>query len=1123
MSANSANPNGLGGRLNLSLSRWKDKAGAVLDPMKELVERTACLVIGMSEEIEVRQQDCDELATKLAWVMEQVLQKLPFDSGGDRASEATARTVLEALTTKASDIDNFLRSRPSKAQELMSTRRAETIAKFVKDLDEMRLKFVEVRITSVSHQVAGLHCSSMAAKHPEIPSKPAVFFGRDELVATIVQLLLRVQACRIPLLGTGGIGKTSVAVTALNNDAVRAKYGRDILFCCCDSTPTADGIIQKLAEALGLQYNLDARSGLFHYLRSRRFFLLVLDNLETAAYSEDGEHVHQLLAEFTHLPGLSLIITMRGDLPPVGVEWEEIDALDTLSLDAARHIWTKVARKTDKKLDELLGRLDGLPLAIRLMAHQGKYFTPTQLLVSYEKSATKVMKIGIGGRLGSLEVSIELSLGSKIVLEEPCARKLLTLMCLLPDGATIEALQEMLPSMNDDVLPAASALQQVALAFDHNGRLKVLSPIRDVILVRIPPNGRSLDELRDYFVGLCSRADDVGTVNGKESIQPLSAEFGNINSVLVHFWKAPPDGSIIPQLFAATLQVAEFSQMSHSGDVTTLLAEAHRRLDMMQHRHEAADCRRRLGNVLHSRCRYAEAVIMLQEGKLAFEAIGEALGAGQCTQSLGEVFRMQSRYAEAVPMLEEAKLAFEAINQAHGAAQCTQSLGDVLRMQSRYAEAVAMLEEAKLAFQAMNEPLGAVQCTQSLGEVLRIQSRYTEAVPMLEEAKLAFKAIGAPLGAAQCTHSLGEVLCEQSQFVEAVAMLEEAKLAFHAIGEAGGMAQCMHSQGEVLRMQFRYAEAVPMLEEAKLAFEAINHALGAAQCTRSLGDVLRVQYRYAEAVPMLEEAKLAFEAINHAHGAAQCTQSLGDVLRMQSRYAEAVAMLEEARLAFEAMNEPRGAAQCTQTLGDVLCEQSRFAEAVPLLEEAKLAFEAIGEPRGAAQCTQRLGDVLCEQSRFAEAVPMLEVAKLAFEAIGEPRGAAQCMHSLGEVLRVQSRFAEAVVMLEEAKLALQEVGAPLGAAQCTKSLGCIMLRQDRWEEGILLLEQAEAEFLATRDRAELAGCTKLLGIILRSRQRFEEARSKVRRAKDVYEELGSLKDVEDCAKILAALPAEALE
>ncbi|KZO91516.1 TPR-like protein [Calocera viscosa TUFC12733] len=1026
-------------KLNVDVERLKQKAAAAPGPEQGKVKRMVLQMVGIWDIIKEQQRDCTKLMANLIFVMDHVLNRMSSDVRGQGIGDATAKSVFPALVRLASDIAHFLQ-KPVEMKEQVGTERQDAILKFIEDLDAMRLKVVEVRITMVE-QVAGLYASSLDAKHPEIPPKPAVFFGRDELVASIVQLLLRDRASRIPLLGTGGIGKTSVAVTAINDGDVRTKYGRDILFVSCESTSTAEGIIQKLALALGLPHDSDARTSLFRYLRSRRCFLLILDNLETAVYSEDGEHVHQLLAEFAQLPGLSLMITMRGDLPPVGVEWEGFDAMHTLSLDAAHKIWTEIARKTDKKLDELLGRLDGLPLAIWLMAHQGKYFTPTQLLASYEKSAAKLMKVGGGGRLGSLQVSIELSLASKILLEEPGARELLSLICLLPDGAAIEALEDIVPSMSDALLPAASALQQVALAFDRNGRLKVLSPIRDVILLRRPPDGRSLDELRDFFMGLCSRAHDIGSRNGKDSVQLLSVEFGNINSILVHFWKAPPDGDNIPHLFSATTEVVYFSQICNCGDPTALLAEAQRRLDMTQYRHAAAECRRRLGNVLQSQCRDAEAITMLEEAKLAFVAMDMPLGAARCTQSLGNILRGQSRYTEAMAMLKEAKLVFEAIGQPLGAAQCMQSLGSLLRMHCRYAEAAAMLEEARLAFKAIGDPLGAAQCTQSLGDVLRMQSPYTEAVPMLEEAKLAFEAIGNRHGAAECRRSLGDVLYMQSRYAEAAPMLEEAKLAFEAINKPIGAAQCTQRLGDVLLIQSRYTEAMAMLEKAKLVFEAIGQPLGAAQCMQSLADVLRMQSRYTEAVQMLEDAKLAFQTFGDLRGPAQCTQSLGDVLRMQCRYAEAAAILEEARLALKAIGEPLGAAQCTRSLGDVLRMQSRYAEAVPMLEAAKLAFEAIGDPLGAAQCTQILGDVLRMQSQYTEAVPILEEAKLAFEAIGEPLGAAQCTHSLADVLRMQCRYTEAMAMLEHAKLAFEAIGDPLGVAQCTTSVGRILLQQ----------------------------------------------------------------------------------
>ncbi|KZO91524.1 TPR-like protein [Calocera viscosa TUFC12733] len=915
----------------------------------------------------------------------------------------------------------------------------------------------------------------------ELPPKPQIFFGRDGEVELLVQALVDYSATHLAILGPGGMGKTTTATAVLHNEAVVRKFSSRRIFISCEGITSAHGILMAIAKILKLADHEDCRQAVLRLVSSISLpILLFLDNLESAWDSEDQPAVEEMLAELANIRHLSLMVTMRGTVRPSQVDWTHpvSQALQPLALDAARQIFVTISRRVDptRDVDKLLALLDGLPLAITLMAFQGQVSTAQELMKAYDNEKTQLLRRGRNRRLTSVEVSIEVSLNCMTMQQHPEALELLGLLCLLPEGMGIRKMADAVPSLERPG-EAARTLEQVALASGHRDRLRILSPIRDFILMSKPPNGRHLDELRDYFMGLCSRADNVGTATGKQNAEFLSIELGNITSVLVHFWKALPDGDNIPRLFSATRQAAHFSSMCSRGDPTTLLAEAQRRLDVMQYRHEAAECRRRLGDVLHSHCRYAEAITMLGEAKLGFGAADRPLGAAQCTLRLGNVLRMQSRYTEAVPMLEEAKLAFEAIGEPQGAAHCTQSLGDVLRMQCRYTEAVPTLEEAKLAFEAIGDALGAAQCTESLGEVLRMQSRYTEAVPMLEEAKLAFEAIGQPLGVAQCTqilgdctHRLGDVLYEQSRYPEAVAMLEEAKFAFEAIGQPLGAAQCTLRLGNVLNMQSRYTEAVALLEEARLAFKAIDEPLGAAQCTLRLGNVLRMQYRYPEAVAMLEEAKLAFEAVGQPLGVAQCTQRLGNVLHMQSRFTEAVAMLEEAKLAFEAIGDPLGAAQCTQSLGEVLRMQSRYTEAVPMLEEAKLAFEAIGEPHGAAQCTQSLGNVLIMQSRYTEAVAMLEEAQLVFQALGEPLGAAQCTQSMGNVLRRQSRCAEAVPMLEEAKLAFQAIGEPLGAVQCMQSLGDILRMQSRDAEAVPILEEAKLAFEAIGDPLGAAWC-----------------------------------------------------
>jgi len=381
--------------LNASFQRWRDKAHAVVDPLKEKIENVASRVVGVTEEAERRHSDCEELSLKLAWVTEQVLKRVSPDEAGD----VPTQQVVDELARVASEIEVFLGKRPSMVQDWASVKRAETIARLGKELDEMRLKHVEIRVTT--ERTGGTGGSQVPANLPlaTIPPKPNVFFGRDELVNSIVLRLLQEATCRIPLLGTGGIGKTSVAAAVLNNPEVKAKYGQRRFFLSCEGVPSEEGVIHALAALFGMKPDSNARAAVLDFLAAGGYTLLVLDNLEMAVQSADGSAVEQLLGKIAEVAGLSLIITMRGNFPPGDVEWEDTATLPTLSLDAARQIWARLARKTDDKLDDLLSRLDGLPLAIQLMAHQGKLISPTALLIAYESEATSLMRIGAGGRL----------------------------------------------------------------------------------------------------------------------------------------------------------------------------------------------------------------------------------------------------------------------------------------------------------------------------------------------------------------------------------------------------------------------------------------------------------------------------------------------------------------------------------------------------------------------------------------------------------------------------------------------------------------------------------------------------------------------------------------------------
>ncbi|KZO91846.1 TPR-like protein [Calocera viscosa TUFC12733] len=733
----------------------------------------------------------------------------------------------------------------------------------------------ESRVGDFSSSTDGILNSPSDLPLLEIPPKPNVFYGRDDLVASIVELLLQDKPCRLPILGTGGMGKTSVAAAAINDARVREKYGPTIIFVSCEGVVSAEGIISALATALGIRHESTIRRAVFAYLASRGYMLLVLDNLETAAQSADSEHVERLLGHLAALSHLSLVITMRGSMPPAGVDWEELDILNRLSLDAARQIWHRVARTDDAQLDQLLVMLDGLPLAITLMAHQGRLFTPSQLLSAYEKETTRLIKVGAGGRLKSLEVSIRLSLQSEVMLQEPNALQLLSLLCLLPDGVPLGALQEMLPSLSHTLTAAISVLRQVALTFEENERLRVLSPIRDFILAHHPPKDPTLGELRRHYSNLTLNTCADGAELTKDTAGKLLAEFINVTAVLTHSWVTLP----------------------------TIGA----RLGM-------ARCAQDLGNLFYAQSRYENATLRFLEAKEAFEAIGNRLGAAQSLVRLGDILYMQDRYEDAFHTVKEAKASFDSIGSRSDVAHCMRSLGNILRMQNRYGEATQMLQNAKVASEAIGDRLGAARCMQSLASILQMQGSYGEAIDTLREALAAFHTMGDGLNSAHCMMILGEVLNFQNRKKEAVQMLDEAQTISVAVGHSSGIAECKRVLGDVLYRQGNYQAAADSLSEAKEVFKSVSDRDSWGKCLRSLGEVLYGEHRYEEATDNMEEARSMFAAIGSRVNVAHCDRSLAMVLVAQDRPMEAESMLIRARNQYEGLNLPKKAEECTEAL-----------------------------------------------------------------------------------------------------------------------------------------------------------------------------------------------------------------
>ncbi|EJU02684.1 hypothetical protein DACRYDRAFT_115704 [Dacryopinax primogenitus] len=554
----------------------------------------------------------------------------------------------------------------------------------------------------------------------EMPPKPAVFYGRDELVESIVERLCSNDNCHIPVLGPGGIGKTTLAAAVINDERIAAKFGANRFFVNCEKVTNCDELAGKIAPGLHLHPNTNPRQAVSAHLASFKCAFLVLDNAETLLDSEDRDAVENWPGTVAQNSHVSVMITMRGTNPPGPVRWADICRLPLppLSLSSTRQIWPDTTSSIDDNLDTLLGMLDGMPLAVRLMATVDPAATPSQLIQWYEEEKTSLLGINGDTHLTSLEVSIRLSLNSRIMVKHPEAVNMLPILCILPDGMLRSSITDAFTSMSS---PKTNSLilERSGLAIREKDRIRCLAPVREFILQNHSPMPLYLADIRLFFMQITDQVGKLGHKRSAEAIEQLCAEFANITSILKHFWieRSTVDIALDSRtaLTEATIQLSEFSIFFTFGDCSDLLRRSAQQLDVEGDHANAAKCIKTLGHHLESRYEYSHALERFEEARTRYRRIGDRHGAAQCTQSIGNVLHRQKKNADAFSSLQEARTEFSALGDRLGTAQSSKRIGEVLYSQARYPEATVSLREARSEFQASRDPIGAPQSAKVLG------------------------------------------------------------------------------------------------------------------------------------------------------------------------------------------------------------------------------------------------------------------------------------------------------------------------------------------------------------------------------------------------------------------------
>lgn len=226
-----------------------------------------------------------------------------------------------------------------------------------------------------------------------VPATPRPLIGRDADVNGASEMLLREGTRLVTITGTGGTGKTRLAVELAR--ALDDEFPDGTTFVDLSGVSDPERFLPVVGRALGIRESAERTitEALQSIIGDDRI-LLVLDNMEQILAA--APQVAELLSA---MPNAKILVTSRSPLrisweheyplpplsvPPPGSDYDDVDQADAVRLFVERALAARphfeLNEVTRGVVAEITRRLDGLPLAIEITAARLRVFSVEELL-----------------------------------------------------------------------------------------------------------------------------------------------------------------------------------------------------------------------------------------------------------------------------------------------------------------------------------------------------------------------------------------------------------------------------------------------------------------------------------------------------------------------------------------------------------------------------------------------------------------------------------------------------------------------------------------------------------------------------------------------------------------------
>ena len=536
--------------------------------------------------------------------------------------------------------------------------------------------------------------------------------GRDDTLAHIESLLRKPGVRLVTITGPGGAGKSRLALEV----AAAAALDRPVHLVGLAPVSDPELVPSAIARAVGVREaagrdRIDAIADALNGTGA----LLFLDNLEHLAPA--AAHVAALLDRASDL---EVLATSRA---PLRLSSEHVIPLEPLPIDDAATLFEELAAARGVVLHadalasvhEICRRLDGLPLAIELVAARLVVLPPAEILRALTDGLALEMEgpVDLPERQRTLRAAIDWSYERLTETQ----RALHGALAVFADGAALDDLRSVSGSGTLNDLEALVAWSLVRSDVSEGQvRLSMLETVRAHALDRLQEQA-ALEPLRsrhaDRFVELALAAEDeLSGPDQAKWLDRLEAELDNLGAALDWLLSSgrADDAlraiSALERFWRAHAHVTEARRWLTLGLALADDAPADVR----------ADALRTASLQAASQSDWVEAESLLLHARELYRDLGDDREQVLALSYLSFYATRRGEISSALQLAQEAVGIAEGLDDHRASSAALSALGDVYTAQGEHALAVGQYEEVAAIRARLGDPLLLLDATYYLGK-----------------------------------------------------------------------------------------------------------------------------------------------------------------------------------------------------------------------------------------------------------------------------------------------------------------------------------------------------------------------------------------------------------------------